>query len=111
MSIFGVSWPDSRPSVGDTALADSLDRWLAAQPVARVSWTASIYRARVAALLGRRDDAVARTREAFDEGAWPRWLHQEPELASAAGPSRLRRADGAAGLRGSDRLARSLMAA
>jgi hypothetical protein len=66
---------------GDTALADSLDRWLAAQPVARVSWTASIYRARVAALLGRDDDAVARTREALDEGAWPRWLHQEPELA------------------------------
>jgi TolB-like protein len=65
---------------GDTALADSLDRWLAAQPVARVSWTASVYRARVAALLGRDDDAVARTRDAFDEGAWPRWIHQEPEL-------------------------------
>jgi DNA-binding SARP family transcriptional activator/TolB-like protein/tetratricopeptide (TPR) repeat protein len=72
---------------GDTALADSLDRWLAAQPVARVSWTASMYRARVAALLGRRDDAVARTREALDEGAWPRWLHQEPALA----PLRARR--------------------
>jgi DNA-binding SARP family transcriptional activator/TolB-like protein/tetratricopeptide (TPR) repeat protein len=66
---------------GDTALADSLDRWLAAQPVARVSWTASVYRARVAALLGRRDSAVARTREALDEGAWPGWFHQEPALA------------------------------
>lgn len=66
---------------GDTALADSLDRWLAAQPVARVSWTASMYRARVAALLGRRDNAVARTREALDEGAWPAWFHQEPALA------------------------------
>ena len=65
---------------GDTALADSLDRWLAAQPVARVSWSASIYRARVAALLGRDDSAVARTREAFDEGLWPGWLHQEPAL-------------------------------
>ena len=63
---------------GDTALADSVDRWLAAQPVARVSWTASIYRARVAALLGRRDAAMARLRDAFDEGIWPRWLHQEP---------------------------------
>ena len=38
---------------GDTALADSLDRWLAAQPVVRVAWTASVYRARVAALLGK----------------------------------------------------------
>ena len=65
----------------DTALADSLDHWLAAQPAARVSWSASIYRARVAALLGRPDSAVARTREAFDEGLWPRWLHQEPALA------------------------------
>jgi hypothetical protein len=65
---------------GDTVLADSLDRWLAAQPVVRVSWTASMYRARVAALLGRRDSAVARTREAIDEGAWPGWLHQEPPL-------------------------------
>ena len=67
---------------GDTALADSLDRWLAAQPVARVGWSASVYRARVAALLGRRDAAVARTREAMDEGAWPGWFHQEPALAS-----------------------------
>ena len=66
---------------GDTALADSLDRWLAAQPPARVGWSASIYRARIAALLGRPDSAVARTREAFDEGMWPRWLHQEPALA------------------------------
>jgi DNA-binding SARP family transcriptional activator/tetratricopeptide (TPR) repeat protein/TolB-like protein len=66
---------------GDTALADSLDRWLAAQSVARVGWSASVYRARVAALLGRRDSAVARTREALDEGAWPGWFHQEPALA------------------------------
>jgi DNA-binding SARP family transcriptional activator/TolB-like protein len=66
---------------GDTALADSLDRWLAAQSVARVSWTASVYRARVAVLLGRRDSAVARTREALDEGAWPGWFHQEPAIA------------------------------
>lgn len=65
---------------GDTALADSLDRWLAAQPVARVSWTASMYRARVAALLGRRDDAIAKVRETLDDGAWPRWMHQEPAL-------------------------------
>jgi len=65
---------------GDTALADSLDRWLAAQPLSRVNWTASVYRARVAALLGRRDAAVVRLREAMDEGAWPGWFHQEPAL-------------------------------
>jgi DNA-binding SARP family transcriptional activator/TolB-like protein len=65
----------------DTALADSLDRWLAAQPVSRVSWSASIYRARLAALQRRPDDAVARTRDAFDEGIWPRWFHEEPALA------------------------------
>ena len=70
---------------GDTALADSLDRWLAAQPVAHVGWSASVYRARVAALLGRADAAVARTREAFDEGVWPRWLHQEPALEMLRG--------------------------
>jgi DNA-binding SARP family transcriptional activator/tetratricopeptide (TPR) repeat protein/TolB-like protein len=70
---------------GDTALADSLDHWLAAQPVARVSWTASVYRARVAALLGRRDAAVARLREAMDEGAWPGWFHQEPALQALRG--------------------------
>jgi len=67
---------------GDTALAASLDRWLAAQPVSRVSWSASVYRARLAALERRPDDAVARTRDAIDEGVWPRWFHQEPALAS-----------------------------
>ena len=60
---------------GDTMLANSLDRWLAAQPVSRVGWSASVYRARVAALLGRGDAASARTREARDEGAWPMWIH------------------------------------
>jgi DNA-binding SARP family transcriptional activator/TolB-like protein len=70
---------------GETSLADSMDRWLAAQPVARVSWSASMYRARVAALQGRRDDAVARARDAIDEGAWPRWFHEEPALAPLQG--------------------------
>ena len=70
---------------GDTALADSLDRWLAAQPVSRVSWTGSLYRARLAALLGRGDAAVARTRDALDEGAWPLWIHFDPALASLRG--------------------------
>src|SRR5579859_5529873 len=67
---------------GDAALADTLDRWLAAQPAARVGWSASVYRARVAALLGRRDDAVARLVEARDEGAWPLWIHLDPAFVS-----------------------------
>ena len=66
---------------GESALADSLDRWLAAQPVARVSWSASVYRARIAALRNRRDEAVMRVRDALDEGAWPAWFHEEPSLA------------------------------
>lgn len=63
---------------GDTLRADSLDRWLARQPVERVSWVGSMYRARLAALLGRPDSAYARAVEAWDEGTWPMWFHQEP---------------------------------
>jgi DNA-binding SARP family transcriptional activator len=62
----------------DTARADSLDRWLAFRPVARVGWSALVYRARVAVLRGRPDSAVARTREALDAGAWPGWIHLDP---------------------------------
>lgn len=65
--------------LGDTALADSLDRWLAAQR-SRAGWTASVYRVRVAALLGRRESAAARTRDARDEGAWPLWIHIDSAL-------------------------------
>jgi hypothetical protein len=67
---------------GDTALADSLDHWLSRQPATRVGWSASVYRARVAALLGRPTDAVARTRDALDQGAWPLWIHLEPALVT-----------------------------
>ncbi|HEY4320170.1 MAG TPA: BTAD domain-containing putative transcriptional regulator [Gemmatimonadales bacterium] len=67
---------------GDTAQAATLDRWLAAQPVARVAWSALIYRARLAALMGRPDDAVLRTRDARDAGAWPLWIHLDPAFAS-----------------------------
>ncbi len=62
----------------DSARADSLDRWLALQPVARVGWSALVYRARVAVLRGRPDSAVVRTREALDAGAWPGWIHLDP---------------------------------
>jgi DNA-binding SARP family transcriptional activator/TolB-like protein len=79
---------DYRATLGSLAierrelpLADSIDRWLAAQPVARVNWSASYYLAHNAALLGHFDDAVARTRDAFDEGAWAMYLHIDPALA------------------------------
>lgn len=67
---------------GDRATADSLDQWLAALPAPRVTWAVSIYRARIAALEGRREDALARVREAIEGGLWPHWLHQEPALNS-----------------------------
>lgn len=65
---------------GDTARADTLDRWLAAQPVARVGWAASIYRADLAAQRGALDDAFARFTEARDEGIWPMWVHIDAAL-------------------------------
>ena len=40
-----------------------------------------MYRARVAALLDQPDSAMARIRDAFDEGMWPAWVHQEPAFA------------------------------
>lgn len=67
---------------GDTALADSIDGWLARQTGDQVSWTASYYRARNDALLGHRSDAIARLRDAVDAGAWPMYLHADPALAS-----------------------------
>ena len=63
---------------GETALADSVDRWLAHQSGDAVSWAASYYRARTAALLGRRGDAIARLREAADHGIWMTYLHIDP---------------------------------
>jgi len=65
---------------GDTALADSVDSWLARRTGDQVSWSASYYRTRNDALLGRRSDAVARLREAIDKGAWPMYLHEDPAL-------------------------------
>lgn len=66
---------------GDTALADSIDDWLARQTGDQVSWSASYYRARNDALLGRRSDAVTRLRDAIDQGAWPMYLHADPALS------------------------------
>lgn len=66
---------------GDTALADSIDRWLARQTGDQVSWTGSYYRARNDALLGHHSDAVARLRDAIDQGAWPMYLHADPAIS------------------------------
>jgi DNA-binding SARP family transcriptional activator/TolB-like protein len=66
---------------GDAALVDSIDGWLARQTGDRVNWTASYYRARNDALLGRHSDAVARLRDAIDRGAWPMYLHGDPALS------------------------------
>ena len=72
---------------GDTALADSVDGWLARQTGDQVSWTAAYYRARNDALLGHRSDAVARLRDAIDQGAWPMYLHADPALSEIRFPN------------------------
>jgi len=63
---------------GDSLRTDSIDEWLAHQHGDLVGWTASYYRARDAALLGRDAKAVALLRQAFDEGAWPYYVRNEP---------------------------------
>lgn len=65
---------------GDTALADRLDRWLAALPPERALWGSTFYRARVASLQGRPADAVSLVRETLALGAWPYWVHLDPAL-------------------------------
>jgi hypothetical protein len=67
-------------ATGDTATARSADAWLASLPAGRGSWGSSFYRARIAVLLGRLDDAVALVRESVDRGAWPYFLHTDPIL-------------------------------
>lgn len=63
---------------GDSAFTKATDAWLSHQKGDAVSWSASYYRARDAALLGDRAEALARLRQAIDEGAWPMYLHSEP---------------------------------
>ena len=63
---------------GDSVFTNATDEWLSHQKGDAVSWSASYYRARDAALLGDRADAIARLRQAIDDGAWPMYLHSEP---------------------------------
>lgn len=67
---------------GDSALADSIDGWLAHQSGDAVTWSASYYRAHIAALLGRQDDAVARMRDALDKGIWVTYVHIDPAFTT-----------------------------
>jgi DNA-binding SARP family transcriptional activator/TolB-like protein len=72
---------------GDTALATRLDAWLAALPPDRALWGASFYRARLASLRSRPDEALGLVRESLARGAWPYWLHADPALHRLAGRS------------------------
>ena len=71
-------------SRGDTLDADSVDAWLASRPNVQGEWSAAFYRAHDAALLRRPADAVARVREALDNGAWPMYIHIDPAIATLA---------------------------
>ncbi|MEO8879604.1 MAG: BTAD domain-containing putative transcriptional regulator [Gemmatimonadaceae bacterium] len=70
---------------GDSAVTFATDAWLSRQHGDSVSWTATYYRARDAALLGHRAEAVARLRESLDAGAWPMYLHVDPAFAILRG--------------------------
>jgi DNA-binding SARP family transcriptional activator/TolB-like protein len=69
---------------GDSARTDSIDDWLARQHSDAISWTASFYRARDAALLGRTARANTLLRQTIDGGAWPTYLLNEPAFARLA---------------------------
>ena len=66
---------------GDSARADSIDAWLARQQGDAVAWSASFYRARDAAFLGRDAKAIALLRQTIEQGSWPYYLHMEPAFA------------------------------
>jgi TolB-like protein len=65
---------------GDSALADKDDAWLASVPPARAHWGASFYRARLASLRGRPEQAISLMNETLEKGAWPTWLHLDLAL-------------------------------
>jgi predicted Zn-dependent protease len=65
---------------GDTATALRLDAWLSRRSSDLDYWGPTYYRARIAALLGRPDAAVALVRTSMQLGAWPMWIHIDPVL-------------------------------
>ena len=65
---------------GDSSTARTLDEWLAHRTADEDRWGPTYYRARVATLLGRPDEAVALVRASLALGAWPFWIHLDPVL-------------------------------
>lgn len=55
---------------GNLAAADSIDRELAAEDPSELRGLASLWRARIAAQLGRKEQAVSLLDQAFHEGTW-----------------------------------------
>jgi tetratricopeptide (TPR) repeat protein len=67
--------------LGDRDLVRTLDRKLAAEPRPHGFGVAAVWQARIAAVLGERDSAVALLRTAFAEGReYDLWLHRDVDL-------------------------------
>ncbi|MEJ2218596.1 MAG: hypothetical protein P8099_18555, partial [Gemmatimonadota bacterium] len=72
--------------LGDPDRANEFDRQLAALPSPRSHGAITLWRARIAATLGRRDQAVRLLRQAFNEGlGYGIWLHRDADLLSLHG--------------------------
>jgi hypothetical protein len=69
--------------LGDRELARSLTQRLAAAPRSYSFGIPTVWQARVAAILGQRDSAVALLRTAFQEGReYDLWLHRDTDFAT-----------------------------
>jgi hypothetical protein len=67
--------------MGDQTLTRTLDQKLAAQPRAYSFGLPRVWQARIAAVRGQRDSAVALLRTAFSEGReHDLWLHRDIDL-------------------------------
>ncbi len=72
--------------LGDRALARELDRKLAAAPRPYSFGIPTVWRARIAAVFGARDSAVALLRTAFAEGReYDLWLHRDVDFEALRG--------------------------
>jgi predicted Zn-dependent protease len=73
-------------SQGDRAAAARADAWLASLTRPYLRGEHTLWRARIAAMLGERDQAVALLREAFNQGTWySASLHADFGLAALRG--------------------------
>jgi tetratricopeptide (TPR) repeat protein len=72
--------------LGDTDLAHRLAQQLAAQPRTYGFGVATVWQARIAAVLGQKDSAVALLRAAFAEGReYDLWLHRDMDFETLRG--------------------------